>query len=81
MPKLKQLSGDEIIAILGQFGFEIYTQRGSHVKLRRLGSAGENQSLTIPRHRELDIGTLRAIFRQASRFISEEQLRPYFYSS
>jgi hypothetical protein len=31
-------------------------------------------------HDELDIGTLRAIFRQASRFIPEDQLRKEFYS-
>jgi hypothetical protein len=36
--------------------------------------------LTIPLHAELDSGTLRAIFRQASRFISESELRPHFYT-
>lgn len=36
MPKLRRLSGDEVIAILGQFGFQVQAQRGSHVKLRRL---------------------------------------------
>ena len=28
---------------------------------------------------ELDSGTVRAIFQQASRFIPEDQLRPHFY--
>jgi len=27
----------------------------------------------------LDKGTLKAIFRQALRYIPEEELRPYFY--
>ena len=80
MPRLKRLSGDEVIAVLGQFGFAIHTQRGSHVKLRRTGPSGERQSLTVPRHRELDIGTLQAIFRQTCRFVPEDQLRPHFYS-
>ncbi|WKU17733.1 type II toxin-antitoxin system HicA family toxin [Fervidibacter sacchari] len=31
MPKLKRLSGDEVIAILGKFGFTVHSQRGSHV--------------------------------------------------
>jgi hypothetical protein len=31
-------------------------------------------------HDELDIGTLRAIVRQASRFIPEDQLKKEFYS-
>jgi len=80
MPKLRRLSGDEVMAILGHFGFQIHAQRGSHVKLRRIGPTGERQSLTIPRHRELDRGTLRAILRQASRFVSQEQLDPHFYT-
>ena len=78
MPKLKRLSGNDVIRILGQFGFSVYSQRGSHVKLRRV--AGRQQTLTVPRHSELDLGTLRAIFRQASRFISEDDLRTHFYT-
>ena len=80
MPKLKRLSGDEVIAIFARLGFAVYSQRGTHVKLRRLVAAGSHQTLTIPRHRELDTGTLRAIIRQASRFIPEDQLRPHFYA-
>ena len=77
-PKLKRLSGKDVISILDHFGFTIQSQKGSHVKLRRIGIAGEKQTLTIPLHEELDIGTLRAIVRQATRYIPEEQLRPYF---
>jgi len=79
-PKLKRLSGKEVLSILSKFGFSVHSQRGSHVKLRRTSSAGEVQSLTIVMHDELDIGTLRAIIRQASRFILEEHLRKEFYS-
>ena len=81
MPKLRRLSGPEVIRILEDFGFAVLTQRGSHVKLRRIGPAGEKQTLTIPRHGELDTGTLRGIFRQASRYIPDADLRPYFYAS
>ena len=49
------------------------------MKLARLGPAGERQVLTVPMHRQLDTGTCRAIFRQATRYIPEEQLRPHFY--
>ncbi len=72
--------GDEVIAIFGRFGFEIKSQRGSHVKLRRVVRDGGVQILTVPKHRDLDVGTLNAIFRQASRFIPEEQLRKVFYT-
>ncbi len=80
MPKLRRLSGAEVIAILGRFGFTIRSQRGSHVKLRRELPDGTVQSLTVPLPAELDTGTCRAILRQASRFVSEEELRPHFYS-
>ena len=79
-PKLKRLSGKEVLSILSKFGFSIQSQRGSHVKLRRSLSSGEIQSLTIVMHDELEVGTLRAIIRQASRFIPEEQLKKEFYS-
>ncbi len=79
-PKLKRLSGKEVVSILSKFGFSVYSQRGSHVKLRRTSSSGETQSLTIVMHDEIDVGTLRAIIRQASRFIPEDQLKKEFYS-
>lgn len=64
MPRLKVLSGEDVIKIFSLFGFMQISQRGSHVKLRRiLGSA--KQTLTIPAHSELDRGTLVAIYRQA----------------
>ena len=80
MPRLRRLSGAEIITILGRFGFTVHSQRGSHVKLRRELPDGTVQALTVPSHAELDTGTCRAILRQASRFIPETDLRPHFYS-
>ena len=78
MPKLKRLSGVEVIAILEQFGFQVYSQRGSHVKLRRVSETGK-ETLTVPNHRQLDPGTCRAIYRQACRYITEADLFRYFY--
>jgi predicted RNA binding protein YcfA (HicA-like mRNA interferase family) len=80
MPKLRRLSGDEVIKLLAQCGFRVHAQRGSHVKLLRVAPTGERQILTIPRHRELDRGTLHAIFRQASRFVPSDAIHPHFYS-
>jgi len=80
MARLRRLSGAEVAAILKRFGFDIASQRGSHAKLRRIRPAGGHQTLTIPMHDELDPGTLRAIIRQAARFISAEELHPHFWS-
>ena len=73
-PKLKRLSGPEVLTILNSFGFENYSQRGSHVKLRRIFQNKEKQTLTIPNHPELDTGTLKAIYRQTLKYIPEKDL-------
>ena len=79
MPKLKRLTAKQVLAILAQFGFVISSQRGSHIKLMRMVQ-NQKQILTIPNHAELDTGTSKAIMRQASRYISSEELHPHFYS-
>ncbi|MFI5142571.1 MAG: type II toxin-antitoxin system HicA family toxin [Thermoanaerobaculales bacterium] len=79
-PRLRRLSGEEVIQILcKQFNFEVVARRGSHVKLRRL-AGGQRQTLTVPAHPELDRGTLHAIFRQACRYIANQELRSHFYT-
>ena len=47
MPRLKRLSGSEVIEILVNFGFQVHSQKGSHVKLRRIGLTGK-ETLTLP---------------------------------
>jgi predicted RNA binding protein YcfA (HicA-like mRNA interferase family) len=78
-PKLRRLSAREVLAALGAFGFEIVATRGSHAKLLRKLSDGTREILTVPLHRELAAGTLKAIFRQATRYIPVDELRPYFF--
>ncbi len=80
MPRLRRLSGREVIAILQRFGFERAYQHGSHVRLARTGPSGEHQTLTVPLHRELDLGTLHSILNQASQFVPADELHPWFYS-
>ena len=45
MPKLKVLSGAEVVRIFAIFGFRVASQRGSHVKLRRIQAGGGQQTL------------------------------------
>lgn len=81
MPKFKILSGKEVIKIFETFGFQIVNQKGSHIKLRRIvGKDNIKQILTIPNHQELDKGTIKAIYSQSLKYISESELRKYFYS-
>jgi len=37
------------------------------------------QTLTVPLHKQLDVGSVRAIYRQATRFIPEDELSPGFH--
>jgi predicted RNA binding protein YcfA (HicA-like mRNA interferase family) len=67
----------EYIKIFHHFGFHRVSQKGSHVKLRRVKN-GSKQTLTIPVHKEIDRGTLRAIYSQAQRYLPEEDLRGHF---
>ena len=80
MPKLKRLSASEVVSAFQHFGFSVLTQRGSHIKLRRIGQTGEKQTLVVPNHRQLDTGTCQAIFRQACRYVSPDDLRRFFYT-
>jgi predicted RNA binding protein YcfA (HicA-like mRNA interferase family) len=77
MPKLKRLSGEEVIKIFKKFNFEVHSQKGSHIKLRRIQNS-ESQILLIPNHKEIDTGTLRAIIRQDSRYIVQTELNDFF---
>ena len=79
MPRPKVLSGQDIVKILGLFGFEVTAQRGSHIKLRRVLSDGTRQTLTVPNHRELDRGTLLGIYRQTLRYIPTEDVQSHFF--
>jgi predicted RNA binding protein YcfA (HicA-like mRNA interferase family) len=72
MPKLRVLSGREVLKILSGFGFQEFSQRGSHIEIRRV-IAGQT-------HDEIDRGTLQAIYRQAGRFVPELDLRAEFYT-
>ena len=50
-----------------------------HPIYRRVTKDGERQTLTLPLHKELDIDTIRAIDRQAARFIPDLALMTLFY--
>ena len=64
--KLPVISGRECMAALQRAGFEIGSQKGSHVKLQK-----DNHSVIVPDHKELDKGTLRAIIRQAGMTVDQ----------
>ena len=60
MPKLPHVLGIEALRAFEKLGFELVRQKGSHMILRR-GTVG----CVLPNHREIKIGTLAGILRQA----------------
>ena len=63
MARLPVVSGREAAKALEGVGYRLERQRGSHLILRC--DEPPHRRLTIPDHRELAKGTLRAIIRQA----------------
>ncbi|MHB1439465.1 MAG: type II toxin-antitoxin system HicA family toxin [Cuniculiplasma sp.] len=68
MPKLPTVSGQEVVKALSKIGFKFRRQVGSHVILKR---QMDGKRLSIPNHREIPKGTLRAIIRQAGLTVDE----------
>jgi predicted RNA binding protein YcfA (HicA-like mRNA interferase family) len=61
--KLPVVSGSEVVRALGKIGYSLDRQKGSHMIVRQ--SAAPYRRLTVPDHKEIAKGTLRAIIRQA----------------
>ncbi|MBT4485254.1 MAG: addiction module toxin, HicA family [Candidatus Latescibacteria bacterium] len=70
MPKLKRISGKETIRILEKHGFIQIRQRGSHVLLKKQ-TAHESVGCVVPLHKELAVGTLYGIIKQAKLSVEE----------
>jgi len=55
----RDVGGEELALLLGQYGYEVTRQTGSHLRLTTTRK-GEHH-ITIPRHGSLRVGTLSAI--------------------
>ena len=68
MPKLPVISGAEAVRAFQRAGWRVDRQRGSHVVLLK---SGHIASLSVPQHRELAPGTLRALIRTAEMSVGD----------
>ncbi len=68
MSKLPVVSGKQCVKALTKIGFVVFRQRGSHITMVR-----ENPKcqVTIPHHKTVAKGTLRAIIKQADLTVDE----------
>lgn len=70
MSGLPVISGRDAIAALRRIGYETVRQNGSHIRMRHPNNPAR-QPLTVPDHRELTSGLLRAIIRDAGLTVDE----------
>ena len=68
MTKLPVVSGAQAVRAFERAGWRADRQRGSHVVMVRPGHIA---SLSVPQHRELAPGTLRALIRAAGMTVEE----------
>ena len=69
MSVLPRVSGREVVKALTRVGYEQDRQRGSHIILRQ--SSYPHRRITVPDHREIAKGTLRAIIRESGLTVDE----------
>lgn len=72
MPKL--YSAKEILKTLSRAGFQIISQKGSHVKLRGIRE-GKLQTVIVPNHKEIARGTFTSILSQAN--LTKQEFESY----
>jgi predicted RNA binding protein YcfA (HicA-like mRNA interferase family) len=71
MKSPRSLSGKELIKLLKIYGYEVVSQKGSHIKVTTWLN-GEHH-LAIPNHDPLKTGTLNAILRQVAEHLDKNK--------
>lgn len=69
MSKLPVVSGQKVVKALSKIGYEFDHQTGSHIILRN--REPPYRRLTIPKHKEIARGTLRAIIKEAGLTVND----------
>ncbi|GAB4489234.1 MAG: type II toxin-antitoxin system HicA family toxin [Thermodesulfovibrionales bacterium] len=68
MARLGNISGKEAVKVFQKAGWQLIGQVGSHVVMIK---PGIRVNLSIPQHKELSIGTLRALIRNAGMTVED----------
>jgi predicted RNA binding protein YcfA (HicA-like mRNA interferase family) len=68
MGKLNNISGQEAAKAFEKAGWQRLGQVGSHLVLVKPGS---RVNLSVPQHKELSVGTLRSLIRNAGLTVDE----------
>lgn len=66
---LPVVSGRDVVRALRKIGYDFDHQRGSHMVLRQ--EKAPHRRVTVPDHKEVSKGTLRAIIRETGLTVAE----------
>lgn len=70
----RDIGGEELIRLLGNFGYSITRQTGSHIRLTS-SARGTEHHITIPRHNPLKVGTLSGILKDVASYLEIDRQR------
>lgn len=70
----RDLTGQELAALLRSFGYRITRQTGSHLRLTS-NLRGRGHHVTVPAHRSLKVGTLASILSDVARYLEMDRNR------
>lgn len=68
MGKFGNISGKDAVKVFQKLGWQKIGQVGSHVVMVKTGMRA---NLSIPQHKEISVGTLRALIRSAELTVDE----------
>ena len=68
MPRLANISGKEAVKAFEKAGWQVIGQVGSHMVMTK---PGVRANLSIPQHKELSVGTLRALIQHSGMKVEE----------
>lgn len=61
----RRYSAKEVLKAMRTFGFAKVSQKGSHIKLRGIRD-GKLQTVIVPNHKQIAVGTFSSILNQAA---------------
>ena len=72
----RDVSADDLIKLLSQYGYIVDRQTGSHIRLSKKLDKGEHV-ITIPNHKPIKIGTLQSIVKDIC-FVNKLNIREFY---
>lgn len=74
MPKIpRDISGKELVKILGKLGYEEVRESSSHIRLTGRFHNNSEHHITIPKHNPIKIGTLNSIISDLADYLKIEK--------